>query len=407
MASKLWSKNFTIITVGTIISMLGSAVANFSIGLLILEKTDSTFLYSLYFALVMIPNVVVPILAGPILDRIPRKQVIVGLDFLQGFIFLLISCYLMLDTFNYTLFVIVGMVVQTISSVYHVAYEAFYPELITEGNFSKAYSISSMIWPICNSLMVPVAAFVLEIAGFVPLFVFNAVSYLLAAILEMFIKHEENHVVKDKSIKFRFVDDLKEGITYVRQEKGLLNVMAYFTITMAAFGVVGVLQLPFFKSVPSLGVTKYSFVVSISTLGRFFGGMVHYFYNYPAQRKFQIAICVYVLISFIDILFYRVDYWLMIILMFASGVLSVTSFTIRTSATQSYIPNNKRARFNAIFMMSTTIGSIIGQLVAGVLGEFIPIPTIILWVMSINLIGVYFFIYRPRAHVKALYNRSV
>ena len=41
----LWTKNFIIITVGTIISRIGSAIAGFATGLLILDYTESTFLY--------------------------------------------------------------------------------------------------------------------------------------------------------------------------------------------------------------------------------------------------------------------------------------------------------------------------------------------------------------------------
>ena len=36
-------------------------------------------------------------------------------------------------------------IIGTINSVYMVAYESFYPMLITEGNYSKAYSIASVL----------------------------------------------------------------------------------------------------------------------------------------------------------------------------------------------------------------------------------------------------------------------
>ncbi|MGL5978208.1 MAG: hypothetical protein ACRCZJ_04370 [Erysipelotrichaceae bacterium] len=39
----LWTKNFTIITIGSIASMLGSAAANFALGLLIFEKHSRPF----------------------------------------------------------------------------------------------------------------------------------------------------------------------------------------------------------------------------------------------------------------------------------------------------------------------------------------------------------------------------
>lgn len=403
---RLWTKNFTIITIGTIISMLGSAVANFAIGLLIFEKTDSTFLYAFFFVVTMLPNVIIPLLAGPYLDKFSRKKVIITLDYLSAIVFALITVLLSLNYFNYSIYLIVGIVVGGIGSVYSVAYESFYPELISEGNFSKAYSISSVIWPICSSIMIPVAAVAQQTFGFVPLFAFNAISYAIAATLEIFIDHKETHI-KPVQEKFNFVSEFKEGLSYVRSEKALWQITLFFAVTMFAYAATSTLQLPFFSTRADLGVTKYSLVVSISTLGRVIGGMIHYVYRYPTEKKFNIAIFVYFAIAFIDIFFFRSPYYIMCILMLISGIFSVTSFNIRISATQSYIPSEKRARFTSIFMVITTVGSITGQLVAGVLGEVMPIPTIVTIVMIINMIAIYFFIYRHRESIKVLYNRSV
>ncbi|MGL5977623.1 MAG: MFS transporter, partial [Erysipelotrichaceae bacterium] len=390
-----------------IVSMLGSAVANFAIGLLIFERTDSTFLYSLFFVMTMIPNVLVPMLVGPYLDTFSRKKAIVFLDYCSGVGFLIITILLSFNYFNYIVYLLIGVGIGTISSMYHVAYESFYPELISEGNFSKAYSISSMIWPICNSVMVPIAAMAQQTFGFVPLFAFNAISYFVAATMEIFIDHEEAHVSNSAKENFHFKQEFKEGVQYLKSEKALWNVTKYFAITMFAYGVSSTLQLPFFSGRADLGVTKYSFVVSISTIGRFIGGGIHYIYKYPVDKKFNIAMVVYVLIALIEMVFFRSTYPVMIVLFFFSGLLSVTSFNIRISATQSYVPNEKRARFNSIFMVFTTLGTVCGQLVGGVLGEVLFIPDIIFFVMLFNIWGAFYIVYRNRAVIKRLYNRSV
>ena len=45
---RLWTRDFTIITLGTVVSMLGNAVSGFAISLLVLDYTGSVFLYTLY-----------------------------------------------------------------------------------------------------------------------------------------------------------------------------------------------------------------------------------------------------------------------------------------------------------------------------------------------------------------------
>ncbi|MEZ4509181.1 MAG: hypothetical protein R2881_05925 [Eubacteriales bacterium] len=61
------------------------------------------------------------------------------------------------------------------------------------------------------------------------------------------------------------------------------------------------LALPYFKSLTLIdGVMQYSLVMSANTIGRLIGGSVHYFYRYPAQKKYNIALFVYVAISIVD-----------------------------------------------------------------------------------------------------------
>jgi MFS family permease len=75
MEHKLWTKDFTILTIGSAVSMLGNAVSGFALGLLILDYTNSTFLYSLTLVIYTLPRIVMPLLAGPYLDRFSRKRI--------------------------------------------------------------------------------------------------------------------------------------------------------------------------------------------------------------------------------------------------------------------------------------------------------------------------------------------
>jgi hypothetical protein len=56
MEHKLWTKDFTILTIGSAVSMLGNAVSGFALGLLILDDTNSTFLYSLTLVIYTLPG---------------------------------------------------------------------------------------------------------------------------------------------------------------------------------------------------------------------------------------------------------------------------------------------------------------------------------------------------------------
>ena len=139
--NKLWTRDFTIITIGSIISMLGNAVSGFAIGLVVLDYTNSTFLYALFMVVYNLPKIVVPLFAGPYLDRFSRKKVIYTLDFLSAAIYTGIFFFINSGNFSYGILIIVSLFIGLIDGIYMVAYDSFYPNLISEGNFSKAYSI--------------------------------------------------------------------------------------------------------------------------------------------------------------------------------------------------------------------------------------------------------------------------
>ena len=406
--NKLWSRDFTILTLGTVVSMLGNAVAGFAIGLLVLDKTDSVMLYALFMICYGLPRIVLPMIAGPYLDRFSRKRVIYTLDFVSAALYTVFFLLLSRGYFNYIAYLLMSMVIGSIDSVYSVAYESFYPLLISEGNFTRAYSIESLIYPLSTAIMVPIAGICYKTIGLAPLFLFNAATFLVAAIAETQIKAVETHISAAPGDRFngsRFVRDLKDGFDYLKRERGLNAVVWYFFIMFLTSSVCVTLALPYFKALSGVdGVMQYSFVMGANTIGRLIGGGVHYFFRYPAEKKFSIALFVYVVISIIDGAYLFFPFWVMLFMMLLEGMLGVTSYNIRISSTQNYLPDTMRGRFNGLFQMLSVLGTIIGQLIAGAIGDLLPIRWVVAVCMAITIVAVLLTIVPNAKHVKKIYN---
>ncbi len=410
MKHKLWNKNFTLITIGSGISMMGNAVSNFALGLVVYNKTSSTLLFSLFMILNTIPKIFIPMIAGPFVDRYSRKKIIVAIDMIYGFLFLGFAYMVYVGFFNYAVYMLFGMLLGALESFYSVAYDSLYPEYISEGNFSKAYSISSLMYPIANTIMVPIAGFAYEWIGVFPLFLFNAITFFFTQGLERFLDPDQCHIKPDeKEVMLQknrlFWNDLKAGFQFLKNEPGLLAITGYFFVTFFASSSTSTLLLPYFTARDQ--VSHYSLLMSINTLGRIVGGVMHYRYRYPAAYKFGIAVFVYTSISIIDGTLLLLPYPLMIAGYLLIGMLAVTSFNIRTSGTQSYLPPDKRGRFNGIFMMITMLGAMLGQLAAGILGDIYPIPYVIGGFMVLNFIGALIIMLRNKNAVKVIYNQNL
>ena len=96
----------------------------------------------------------------------------------------------------------------------------------------------------------------------------------------------------------------------------------------------------------------------------------------------------------------------MMILNFMVGIGGVTSYTIRISATQSYVPDEKKGRFNGAFNMLSTLGALAGEFAAGVLTLFMPERFVLLSAMLLCAAAALVLIGGRRKYVAAIYNRT-
>ena len=404
----LWTRDFTIITAGSFISMLGNSISGFAIGLLVLDFTKSTLLYAIYMFLYTFPKIVVPILAGPFLDKFSRKKTIYILDFISAGIYGILAAIMLTGHFSFPVLAIGCMILGSIDSIYRVAYDSFYPMLITEGFYSKAYSIASILETL-SAVVIPVSALLYNLVGIGPLFVMNAVSFLVAAIMETQVKQKETYSENRKEEVFtrgRYMADFKEGLKYLHVEKGLLAITLYFMFSSFAGGVSGVLTLPYFKSTYHNGEYIFMIVWGMAMLGRLVGGSLYYKLKYPDAKKFKVALFVYITMCAIEGLYLFTPISTMQALCFVTGVLGVTSYNIRISSTQSYVPDERKGRYNGTFEMLNTFGMMLGQLVAGGLSMVMGERMIILIVMGINMIAAIFIMGGNRKHVSKIYNRT-
>ena len=408
----LWTRDFTIITLGSVVSMLGNALSGFAMSLMVLDISKSTLLYAIYIAMYTLPQLLMPIVSGAILDRFSRKRTIYSLDFLSAFLYALMAAILATGWFSFPFFAVYCFLLGSIQSTYMVAYESFYPLLISEGNYQKAYSIASVLETF-SAVMVPVSAFLYRKIGLSPLLAINALCFLIAAIMETQIRADEQYLVtqretRDHELKAskQMLRDIREGFAYLRSEKGLLAIALYFAFSAVTGGVSTVIVLPWFKSVYENGEYLYMLVWGMALLGRAIGGMVHYRVNIPPKYRYRTALAVYIVISVLEGVYLFTPIPVMMALCFIVGIGGITSYTIRISATQSYVPDERKGRFNGAFNMISTAGALLGEVLAGGLTLLLPERIVLLGAMLLCAMAAIVFIGGGREHVAYIYNRT-
>ena len=408
----LWTRDFTIITLGSVVSMFGNALAGFAMSLMVLDISKSTLLYAVYIFTFTLPQVFMPLVSGAVLDRFSRKKTIYTLDFLSSALYLTAAVVIAKGWFSFPLFAVYCFVLGSVESIYMVAYESFYPLLITEGNYQKAYSIASVL-ETASAVMVPVSAFFYRLAGIAPLLVVNAVCFFIAAFMETKIRTEEEYIEKQKATRDQSAGrarqvliDMKEGFFYLWTEKGLLAVAVYFGFMALCTGVSQVITLPYFKGTFPNGEYVYMLVWGMGMAGRVLGGAFHYRFKIPAQYRYGIALFAYIMIALCEGFYLFTVIPVMMVLCFFNGFGGVTTYTIRISATQSYVPDEKKGRFNGAFNMIFTVGALVGELAAGGLTVVMPERIVLMCAMLLSAVAAAVAIGGGKKDVAPIYNRE-
>ncbi|MBQ0134029.1 MAG: MFS transporter [Clostridiales bacterium] len=304
---KLWTRDFTIITLGSLVSMMGNSMSGFALSLLVLDYTGSTLLYAVYTVAFTAPSFIMPLFSGAILDRFSRKKTIYTLDFTSAGIYLLAALLLRSGAFNFAWLAAGCFVVGTVNSVYWIAYESFYPMLITPGNYSKAYSIGSVLETL-SAVMVPVSTWLYKLVG------------------------------------------------------------------------------------------------AMALMGRALGGGLNYRFTLPARSRWAVALGVYCIINLLFGTYLYMPLPVMLLFNFLSGLLGVTSYTIRVSATSAYVPDERKGRFNGAFAMLNTGGMLAGELLAGLLTEVFPQRAVHASFYALTFLAALILIGGGRRSVSAIYN---
>lgn len=406
----LWTRDFTIITLGSVVSMVGNSLSGFAMSLMVLDYTSSSLFYAIYIMVFTLPQLIVPVFSGAILDRFSRKKTIYTLDYISSILYLTVGLLLFNGWFNYPLFALFVFILGSIQSIYQVAYQSFYPMLISEGNFSKAYSVASMLESV-TVFIVPVSTLVYNVFGIGPLMLANALCFFIAATVETRIKTEEKYVTDQKATEeknkiHQMLSDTKKGFEYLWQEKGLFFIALYFLFSSISGGASNVIYLPYMKANFAHGEYYYLLFGGFMMLGRVVTSSWHYRNKLPVNKKFLITFIVYTTLSLINGALLYLPLTIMFILGFIQGCMGVTSYTIRISATQSYVPDEKKGRFNGAFNMLSVLGCLIGEGIAGVLSELMDMRLVVVLVEVVVFASAVLIMGGGRKSVAPIYNRE-
>ncbi|OJV64566.1 MAG: hypothetical protein BGO41_13235 [Clostridiales bacterium 38-18] len=225
--NKFGKYNLSLFFMGKGVSVIGSSIYNFAVGLYVLKLTGSALNYGITLMLSILPLILISPFGGVIADRFNKKIIVVSMDIINGLLF--IAIYLLTEKMNFSLGLVylTTILLNSFGTLFAISIEAAKPNLVKEDRLIKinAYSklidsISSVLGPIVGGIIYAL----FDIRAFV---LFNGISFLISALSESFM--DFNYYTKESHVKINtsFRNDFKEGIHYFFKNKAIVE---YFFI---------------------------------------------------------------------------------------------------------------------------------------------------------------------------------
>lgn len=400
MKPKLWTRDFTLLISATVLGAAGGIAGSFALSFLVYRETGSTLAAALLIAINVVPGFVVPLVAAPFMDRLPRKPFLVGGDAVDGLLYAAAGLYLLRHDFTYVGYLFFSLLLSSLSAFDSLAYNSIFPKLIPEGAEERGYTVSSMVYPVMQVVMAPAAAWLMEAVGVAAILIGQGALSVLAAGIESRISvKEERRDGKGFSLR-RWLGDLRDAAAWLKKERGLLAIYTYMAVTNGVGNGYSALLVAYFSTVPAL----YSLFSVAEFAGRSLGGAVRYRREIPRGKRFKFAFFVYNAYELMDASLLWLPYPLMLLNRAAAGYLGIGSATMRLAAVQGYIPDEMRARINAFESMLYCLGMGVFSLIVGALGELMS-PRAAVSVSALFTLAVcWLTIFRRRREVGAVYD---
>ena len=222
MNQKLFSKDFTLVVIGQIISLFGNATIRFALPLYLLNLTGSSALYGTVTACAFIPAILLSPAGGIVADRVNKRNIMVILDFFTAAVVMTFSLFMNGENLVLLLTVTL-MLLYGIAGAYQPSVQASVPALVSRDNFMAANSVINTVSSFA-SLMGPVLGGVLYSAyGLKPVLRVCMACFFMSAVMEIFIKIPFQKQASDGGILKTARNDFAQSVHFIRREKPVIQ----------------------------------------------------------------------------------------------------------------------------------------------------------------------------------------
>ena len=397
-------RNFKLLWYGLIVSNVGTWMQNVANGWLVLQLTNSPLWLGFLGLSFAIPMILLPPLAGPIVDRVNRIQLLLFTQSMQALTFITLGVLTWVGRVEVWHILIASFVSAILLAFDNPARQALVPGLVQPRDLLNALSLNSATYTGAALVGPALAGLLLEPLGAGTLFFLNGISFL-AVILALLVMRDV--VTHSGGAQGTLRDSFWKGLSYAWNDRFILALLILSALG-AVFGRSYQNLLPAFsRDIWHAGSQGYGLLLAAAGGGALAGAFgLASFKRIPKQGAVMLLggliFCASLIIFALSPFFV-----LALVLLFVAGVTSTVFSTIISTFIQLSVPNEMRGRVMSLYTVTLIGLPSLGALGSGALAEWLGgvegAPHAVLWgaiVLTLILISVIPFFWRSDLPIK-------
>ena len=269
-------KNLGLFIIGKLISVFGSAIYTFAIGLYVLKQTGSGFSFALTLFVGLIPTIIFSPVAGYMSDRFDKKKIVVSMDFANGMMFLILFMLTLKFELNQPMIYISTFMTTVFTTFFGIAFEAAKPNLVADEKLLSINSLSEVIDSTALILAPVLGGLIFAFTDIKTFILINAVCFIFSAGIETMI--DFNYNVKSTAEindDGGFVEDIKDGLTYIRKSSEIVKMINVLVILNFFISFSVTVPLPYIiNNLLNLSSNQYGIIQGAFPVGMILGAVV-------------------------------------------------------------------------------------------------------------------------------------
>jgi len=231
------NKNLGLLLSGQLVSQIGDKFHMLAVAYLVLKTTGSPAKMGLMLFCSVFPGMLLGFISGAFLDRYSRKAIIVGADVARGLIVAVVGILFYLEALSFPVLLAAQVLISACTAFFDPAIPTIIPQIVAREQLPRANSQSQFVSGIATIIGPVLGGLTVAWAGYLPVFIINAGSYLFSAGFESFIRLPAFE--RAASGHTKIVDDIVEGCRYVYRRSSLVIILVMVGVIHFFVGSIG------------------------------------------------------------------------------------------------------------------------------------------------------------------------